>query len=75
MSTIWEETDGCAKQYIFETFLYILSITSVGINVMINCDVGTHVNGKDVVDVLNTVEKQYLNKSMFWIFHREEKNT
>ena len=75
MSTIWEETDGCTKQYIFETFFYILSIKYVGINVIIDCDVGTPVNGKDVVDIFNTVEKQYLNKSVFSIFHREEKYT
>ena len=42
---------------------------------IIDFDVGTPVNWKDAVDVFNTVEKQYLNKSMFWIFHREEKNT
>ena len=51
-----------------------LTIINVGFNAIIDCAVVVTGNVKDVVDDLNAVEK-YLNKSMFWVFHREEKYT
>ena len=74
VSTIWEEYDGYAKQYIRETYFNQLPITSVRLFLIIDHFVGLTGYVKDVVDSLNTVDKKYLKKSMFCIFH-PKKNT
>ena len=60
LSTIMEETDGCAKQYRCATYFHLLLIIDVRSNVIINYSVGSPGNGKDVLDSSNTVDKQYI---------------
>ena len=52
-SNIWENTDGCAEQYICATAIYSLSMLYHAYNIVIDCGVGAPVHGKYVVDGLN----------------------
>ena len=63
-STIWENIDGCAEQYICANELYLLSILSHAHDIIINHDVVAPVYGKDVVDGINYTEKGYLSMLM-----------
>ena len=63
-SILWEETDGCAKQYHCATAIYLLSLISKTYNIVIDRAVGAPGHGKDVVDGLNAVIKAFLKKAM-----------
>ena len=60
VGTIWEENDGCEKQYICATYFFLLTIIDVGFNVIIDRSVGAPIHGKDVVSGLNAFEKKYI---------------
>ena len=61
ISTIWENTDGCAEQYRCETALYLLSIFTHVYNIIIDCGVVTSGYGREVVDGLNYTNKRFLS--------------
>eukprot|EP00957_Ditylum_brightwellii_P111231 8481742-Ditylum_brightwellii.AAC.1 len=54
---LWEETDGCAKQHRFATAMYLLSLVSVRLNIVIDRAVGAPGHGKDIADGLNATDK------------------
>ena len=60
LSTIWENTDGCAEQYRCASVLYLLSVMSQTYSIIIDCGVSEPGNGKEVVDGLNAVDKRYI---------------
>ena len=64
-TTLWEETDGCAKQYRCATAIYLLSLVFVKFNIVINRAVRAPGHGKDKVDGLNATDKAFLKKAMF----------
>ena len=57
---IFDNTDGCAKQYRCATALYLLSVLCASKNVSIDRAIGAPGHGKDLVDGINAVNKQYL---------------
>ena len=61
-TTLWEETDGCAKQYSCATAMYLLSLISVRFNIVIDRTVGAPDHGKDIVDGLNSADKAFFKK-------------
>ena len=63
-STIWYNIDGCADQYKCATTLYLLSILYYAYNIVIDYDVGGYMHGKDVLDVLNATNKDFLTMLM-----------
>ena len=65
--TIWEDTDGCGKQYRCGTALYLLSMLACTFDVTIDRAIGAPGHGKDVVDGLNATDKCYLRKMMCMI--------
>eukprot|EP00957_Ditylum_brightwellii_P135828 10360457-Ditylum_brightwellii.AAC.1 len=75
VSTIWEEMDGCTKQYRCATACYLLFYISMEFNIVIDHAVGAPGHGKDVVYGLNAVDKAYLNKMMFRINNPGSKHT
>jgi hypothetical protein len=65
--TMFDNTDGCAKQYRCATAIHLLSMLATEFNVTINRSVGAPGPGKDLVDGLNACDKQYLKKMMMRI--------
>ena len=55
-STILENSDGCAKQYICATALYLLSILDHFYYIIINCCVGIKGHVLEVFDIRNAIK-------------------
>ena len=55
--TIWENTDGCAEQYICASALYLMSEMSQTYSIIIDRGISAPGHGKEVVDGLNAVEQ------------------
>ena len=64
-TTMWEETDGCAKQYRCATAMYLLSLISVRFNIVIDRAVGAQGHGKDIVDGLNATDEAFKRRLCF----------
>eukprot|EP00957_Ditylum_brightwellii_P017500 1318603-Ditylum_brightwellii.AAC.1 len=56
---LWEETDGCAKQYRHATAMYLLVLIPVQFNIVIDRAVGAPEHEKDIVDGLNATDKAF----------------
>ena len=61
MSTIWENTDGCADQYICTTDIYVLSMLAHSYNIIIDHVVGATVHGRESVGGFNATNKRLLS--------------
>ena len=59
ISKIWENTGGCAEQYICVTGLYLLTTLDHDYDIIIDRSVGSPGNGQYIVDVLNTIKKRF----------------
>ena len=57
---MWDQTDGCAKQYRCSIAYYLISYLSKSYQIVLDraVDIPSHV--KDVVDGFNSVRKRYL---------------
>ena len=64
MSTIWENTDGCAGQYRFASSLYLMSVISQCYSIIIDQGISAPGHDKEVVYVLNAVDKHYIYQFM-----------
>ena len=64
LSTIWGNTDGCAKQYICASALYLISVMSQCCSVIIDRGISAPGHVKEVVGGLNDVDKHYIHKLM-----------
>ena len=64
LSTIWENTDGCAEQQICASSMYLMSVTSQTYYIIIDCGISAPGNLKVVVDGLNSVDKRYIYQLM-----------
>ena len=62
--TVWDDTDGCGKQYRCGTAFYLLSVLACTYGITIDRAIGAPGHGKDVVDGLNATDKVYLRKMM-----------
>ena len=60
MSTIWENTDSCAEQYICASELYLTSVMSQCYSVIIDRGISAPGHGKEVVNRLNAVHMRYI---------------
>ena len=63
-STIWENTDGCAEQYICASALYLMSVIAQTYSLTIDRGISATGHRKEVVDGLNAVDKCYIYKLM-----------
>ena len=63
-SKIWENNDGCAKQYICASEFYLMSVMSQCYSVIIDRGISAPGYGKQVVDGLNAVDKRYIYQLM-----------
>ena len=57
--TMWDQTDGCAKQYRCSIAYYLMSYLSKPYQIVLDGAVDTPGHGKYVVDGFNAVQKQY----------------
>ena len=64
LSTIWENTDGCAEQYICASALYLMSVMSQTYSLIIDRGISAPGHWKEVVDGLNAVDKCYIYQLM-----------
>eukprot|EP00966_Prymnesium_polylepis_P017924 413578-Prymnesium_polylepis.1 len=65
--TVWDDTDGCGKQYRCGTAMYLLSILASKYGIVIDRAIGAPGHGKDIVDGLNATDKVFLRKAMCMI--------
>ena len=64
LSTIWGNTDGCTEHYIYETTLYLISMLSQEFYVIISRGIIAPGYGREVVHVLNAIDKSFLLQLM-----------
>ena len=57
---MWDQTDGCAKQYRCSIAYYLMSYLSKSYKIVLYRAVDTPGHGKDVVNGFNAVHKRYL---------------
>ena len=60
MSTVREDTNGCAKQYRCDLDIYLMTVLSYSYDIIIDCAINAPGHGNNVVDVLNAMDKHYL---------------
>ena len=60
LSTIWENTDGCAEQYICASAIYLMSVMSKCYLIIIDRGISSPGHGKEVVDGLYNIDKRYM---------------
>ena len=60
MSILWEDTDGCAKQYMCDLDIYLMSVLSYSFGIIMDCSVNAPGHGYNYVDVINAMDKRYL---------------
>ena len=58
--TMWDQIDGCAKQYRCSIAYYLMSYLSTSYQIVIDRAVDTPGHGKYVVDGFNAIQKRYL---------------
>jgi hypothetical protein len=66
-STMWDNTDGCGKQYRCGNALYFLSVLAVEHGIIIDRAIGAPGHGKDIVDGINAIDKEFLRSKMCMI--------
>ena len=57
MSTVWEDTDGCAKKYSRDLAIYWMAVLSSSYGIILDRAINSPGHGNNVVDGLNTTEK------------------
>ena len=63
-NTMFENTDGCTKQYRCGTACFLLSLLAFTHQIVIDRAIGAPGHGKDIVDGLNATDKQFLSYKM-----------
>ena len=64
LSTIWENTDGCADQYICASALYLMSVLSQCHSIIIDWGIIAPAHVKEVFNGINAIYKQYIYQLM-----------
>ena len=59
--TMWDQTDGCAKQYRCSIAYYMISFLSESYQIVLDRAVDTPGHGKYGMDGFNAVQKRYLD--------------
>ena len=62
LSIIWENTDGCAYQYICASKIYLMSDMYQCYSVITDCGIIVPGQGKEVIDGLNEINKHCIHK-------------
>ena len=60
MSTVWDDKDGCTKQYTFAFAIYLMTVLSYSHVIIMVRALNTRGHGNNFDDGLNATEKFYL---------------
>ena len=60
ISTVWEYTNGCAKQYRSDLDIYLMTVLSSSYGIIMDRAINAPGHGKNVVDGINAKDKLYL---------------
>ena len=71
---VWENSDGCAEHYRCATALYLMSILSQVVFVIIDRGISAPGHGRELVEVLNAIEKRFLFQLMSTLQLLSQKN-
>ena len=63
-STVWKDTDGCAKKYMCALDIYLMTVLSSSYGMTMDGAINETVHGKNVVDELNAKDKCSLKGRM-----------
>ena len=59
MSKVWEDTNGCSKQYICDLATYLMDMLSYSYDIIMDCAMNALGYGKNVVDTINEMETRF----------------
>ena len=62
ISTVWEDTYSCSKQYIFYLSIYLMNVLSSSYGIIMDRVINAPGHGKNVLDGLNATYKRYLKR-------------
>ena len=65
LSKICKNTDGCEDQYRCYSALYLMSVLYQCHLIIIDRGIRAHGHGKEVVDGINTIDKQYIYQLIY----------
>ena len=60
ISIVWEDTDGCAKQYRWALSIYLMTVLSSSYGIIMNRAIDVLGHGKNFIDGINATDKRYL---------------
>ena len=60
MSTVWEDTEGCAKKYRCDLAIYLMTVLSSSYGIIMDCEINAPCYVKNGVDRINSMDKSYL---------------
>ena len=64
ISTVWEDTDGCAKKYKCALAIYLMTVLSSSYGITMDRTINAPVHGNNVVYGLNATDTNYLKDKM-----------
>ena len=60
MSTLWEDTNSCAKQYMCALDIYLMTVLIYSYVIILDHEINVPGHGNNFLDGLNATEKRYL---------------
>ena len=67
MSTVWEDTDGFAKQYMCDFYIYFITVLSYLYSIITDRENNALGHRNNDVDGINAADKKYLNLKKTWL--------
>ena len=64
MSTIWEDTYGCAKGYRLALDISFMNVLSYSYSIIMDRSINAAFHGKNIFDGLNATGKRFLKQQM-----------
>ena len=60
LSTVWEDTNGCANQYRCDLDIYLMTVLSYSYVIIMDSAISAPVRGNNSVGIINATGKRYL---------------
>ena len=64
MSTLWEDTHGCSKQYRCALSVYLITLLSSPYDIIFYSALNAPVHGNNFVDGINATNRNYLKEQI-----------
>ena len=75
MSTVWEDTDGCANQYRCDLAIFLMTVLLTSYGIIIYRAMNAQGHGNNVVNEINATDKLYLSKQVELVGKLAKNNT